>query len=394
MAFLTYVAGKPAPLVPPPMHAILRVVAYGANTIYLGITPDTFGDPTGGAGLLWTGTNPGTRAVIPTDAFGVPSAFVGAPDRAEGYAVEVGAGGGFDEVRFHAYTGAWATPGTAFAGWADQSDPVVWRGADSTHADAAALAVDHAAGGQAAIYTVTYSGGTPSFSTLSTTLPGGYPERSFAFRARLAGSVGNWWGAGVSRYGTSGFRDSIWIAQFVGSPGTVYGGPSSSENSAGVCLWVESSSNVWVGGYLDLGSGVDSAGQRPYLWHVSSGTVTPTALTGLMPINSPGAIQGVHGLSSSDVWAVGQIIDQTVTPNVQRILIFHYNGSAWSAVSGLSTLVPPVASVQQVLYDVYAYASNDVWAVGTEGYQSGVSDGTLLALHYDGSSWSRVTITG
>jgi hypothetical protein len=375
------------------LGAIVRVVAYGANAVYFGITPDTFGDPTGGFGLLWTGTNPGASAIIPTDAFGVPSYFVGAPDRAEGYAVEVGAGAGFDEVRFHHANAGWTTPGTAFAGWADQSDPVVWRGSDSTHADAAALAVDHAAGGQAAIYTVTYSGGTPSFSTTSLTLPGGYPERGFAFRARLAGAVGNWWGAGVSRYGTSGFRDSIWIAQFVGSPGTVYGGPSSSENSAGVCLWVESSSNVWVGGYLDLGAGVDSAGQRPYLWHVSSGSVTPTALTGLMPADSPGAIQGVHGTSSSDVWAVGQITDQTVTPNVQRILIFYYDGSSWSAVSGLSTLVPPAANVQQVLYDVYAYATDDVWAVGTEGYQSGVSDGNLLALHWDGAAWTRVDIS-
>jgi hypothetical protein len=373
--------------------AIVRVVAYGPNAVYFGITPDTFGDPTGGFGLHWTGTNPGASAIIPTDPFGVPSYFVGAPDRAEGYAVEVGAGAGFDEVRFHHANAGWTTPGTAFAGWADQSDPVVWRGSDSTHADAAALAVDHAAGGQAAIYTVTYSGGAPSLSTTSLTLPGGYPERGFAFRARLAGAVGNWWGAGVSRYGTSGFRDSIWIAQFVGSPGTVYGGPSSSENSAGVCLWVESSSNVWVGGYLDLGAGVDSAGQRPYLWHVSSGSVTPTALTGLMPADSPGAIQGVHGTSSSDVWAVGQITDQTVTPNVQRILIFYYDGSSWSAVSGLSTLVPPAANVQQVLYDVYAYATDDVWAVGTEGYQSGVSDGQLLALHWDGAAWTRVDIS-
>jgi hypothetical protein len=148
-----------------------------------------------------------------------------------------------------------------------------------------------------------------------------------------------------------------------------------------------------VGGYLDLGAGVDSAGQRPYLWHVSSGSVTPTALTGLMPADSPGAIQGVHGTSSSDVWAVGQITDQTVTPNVQRILIFYYDGSSWSAVSGLSTLVPPAANVQQVLYDVYAYATDDVWAVGTEGYQSGVSDGNLLALHWDGAAWTRVDIS-
>jgi hypothetical protein len=77
---------------------------------------------------------------------------------------------------------------------------------------------------------------------------------------------------------------------------------------------------------------------------------------------------------------------------VQRILIFHWDGAAWSAVSGLDTLLPPAHGVQQVLYDVYALAPDDVWAVGTEGYSSG-SDGHLLALHYDGSAWTRVPLS-
>ena len=394
MAFLTFVAGKPAPITPPPMHAIMRVVAYGPNQLYLGITPDSFGSPYGGAGLRWTGTNPGPRVPIPTDttAGGVPSYFVGAPDRDEGYAVEIGAGGGFDEVRFHHENGGWTIPGVDYASWADQSDPVVWRGADSTHADAAALAVAHFGTAHAVVWTLTYSGGVPSLSSFDSGLPGGYVEVGFDVHPRLAGSPGHWWATGKSKYG-DGSNVNMWVARLTsGGPVAAYG-VSGAHNSAGTCLYVVSDTDVWIGGLTDLGL-VDSAGQRPYLWHHDGSTVTDFPLTGLMPADSPGAIQGVHGTSGSDVWAVGHIDDQTGSTTVQRILIFHWDGSSWTPVTGLDTLVPPIHNVQQVLYDVYAYATDDVWAVGTEGYETGVSDGNLLALHYDGAAWSRVTITG
>jgi hypothetical protein len=295
-------------------------------------------------------------------------------------------------VRFHHYNAGWTSPATDTAGWADQSDPVVWRGADSTHADAAGLAVAHFSTAHAVVWEVTYSGGTPSLSSFDSGMPGGFVERGFDFRPRLAGSSGNWWATGRSRYGTGGSADSIWIAHLTsGGPVAAYGGPSTSENSAGVCLWVGSSTDLWAGGFLDLGL-VDSAGQRPFLWHHDGSTATEVPLTGLMPADSPGAIQGIHGVAGDDLWAVGQIDDQTVSPDVQRILIFHWDGAAWSAVSGLDTLLPPAHGVQQALYDVYAYATDDVWAVGTVGYSSG-SDGQLLALHWDGAAWSRVALS-
>jgi hypothetical protein len=319
--------------------------------------------------------------------------LVGAPDRSEGYGMEAGGGAGFDQVIFHHYNGGWTAPAQDTASWADISDPVVWRGADATHADSAALAVAHFGTAHAVVWELTYSGGVPSLSSFDSGMPGGKVERTFAFRARLAGAPGHWWAAGQSKYG-DGFNDNMWAARLTaGGPVDAYGetGP---KNSAGVCLWRNTDSDVWVGGFLDLGVGVDSAGQRPYLWHFT-GAWAGVPLTGLMPANSPGAIQGIHGTSSSDVWAVGQIDDQTAGggANVQRILIFHWNGSAWSAVSGLDTLLPPSHGVQQALYDVYAYASNDVWAVGTEGDTGTGTAGTLLVLHYDGSTWTRVPIS-
>lgn len=389
MPFLTYVAGKPAPLTLAVTGAIMRVVAYSPDHVVFGCVPDSFGDSFGGFGLLWTGTAPGTAAIIPPGN-GTLSYFVGVPDRAEGYATEADGGASFDSTLFHHYTGGWTVPASDSAAWADVSDPVVWRGADSTHADAAALGVAHFGTAHAVVWTVTYSGGVPSLSSFDAGMPGGYVERGFDIRPRLAGSPGHWWATGRSRLG-DGSNDNMWVAQLTsGGPVAAYG-VAGAHNSAGTCLWVGSDTDIWIGGLTDLGL-IDSAGQRPYLWHHDGSTVTDFPLTGLMPADSPGAIQGVHGVAPDDLWAVGHIDDQTGFPDVQRILIFHWDGAAWSAVSGLDTLLPPAHSVQQVLYDVYAYATDDVWAVGTEGYQSGVSDGHLLALHYDGVSWTRVPL--
>lgn len=374
------------------LGAITRVVAYGPNQVLFSVTPDTFGDPTNGLGVLWAGSNPGPGLPIPA-AGGQLTYWVGAPDAPEGYAAETDGGAGFDTLYLHRYAGGWSIPWQdSSVAWADPSDPVVWRGADPTHADSAVLAVRHFGGGACVIFEHNYSGGSGILTYHFSTLPGNYPEVGFSFRARLGGGPGNWWGTGTSRYGTGGFRDSIWIARFAeGGPSFAYGGPSSTENSAGVCLWVGSETDVWVGGFLDPGG---SGGQRPWLWHTDGSTVT-SLMAPSLPADSPGALQGIHGTSGSDLWAVGHVDDQTLGVDLmrQRILIYHYDGSTWTRVPGLDTLVPPVVGRQQVLYDVYARAADDVWAVGTVGYQSGVSAGRLLALHYDGVAWAVVPVT-
>ncbi|MBL8881015.1 MAG: hypothetical protein JNG88_18015, partial [Phycisphaerales bacterium] len=60
--------------------------------------------------------------------------------------------------------------------------------------------------------------------------------------------------------------------------------------------------------------------------------------------------------------------------------IYHYDGSNWTRVPG------PLVGYSQRLYDVHAFAPNDVWALG--GYQD-ASGYHVLALHYDGAVWTR-----
>jgi len=78
---------------------------------------------------------------------------------------------------------------------------------------------------------------------------------------------------------------------------------------------------------------------------------------------------GVSGDSPSDVWAVGTVGRSDSAPE-----FLHFNGTAWSTVTG------PVVGFGSFLRSVVALAPNNAWAVG----------GNLIE-HFDGTSWSVVT---
>jgi hypothetical protein len=77
-------------------------------------------------------------------------------------------------------------------------------------------------------------------------------------------------------------------------------------------------------------------------------------------------------VAANDIWAVG--IDYTMNP--ARMLIEHWNGTAWSIVPSPST-----GSDVSYLFQVSAVAANDIWAIGTR-------NGRTLAIHWDGTAWS------
>jgi hypothetical protein len=88
------------------------------------------------------------------------------------------------------------------------------------------------------------------------------------------------------------------------------------------------------------------------------------------------SLSAVGGAAGNDVWAVGQQASGSST----NTLIEHWNGSSWSVVS--SPKVPDGSFLTRVA----APASNNVWAVGLA---SGSND--ALVEHWDGSSWSVVS---
>jgi hypothetical protein len=95
------------------------------------------------------------------------------------------------------------------------------------------------------------------------------------------------------------------------------------------------------------------------------------------PTVSIGTLFGVSALSGNDVWAVGydrngQGTDQTLTE--------HWDGTSWIIVAS-----PNVGENEfNLLEDVSARSSNDVWAVGEAGSER------TLTEHWDGTSWTII----
>ncbi len=88
-------------------------------------------------------------------------------------------------------------------------------------------------------------------------------------------------------------------------------------------------------------------------------------------IASLGGFNGVWGSSPQHVFAVGG----------QPGEIWHYNGEGWNKQYR--------GNASDNLHGVWGCASNDVWAVGQD-----TSGGGGIALHYDGTSWTRLVNFG
>jgi hypothetical protein len=93
--------------------------------------------------------------------------------------------------------------------------------------------------------------------------------------------------------------------------------------------------------------------------------------------SSTGALYGVSGTSSHDVWAVGSTFP--VGSFIAKPLIEHWDGTKWSVVR------TPTAPATEQLNAVVAIAPNDVFAVGGGG--AGTPE---LIEHFDGKAWSIV----
>lgn len=125
-----------------------------------------------------------------------------------------------------------------------------------------------------------------------------------------------------------------------------------------LAAWVAGPDQLWVGGHG--GTILRWDGTR---WTRES---TPTQKT----------IFGIHGLSPTDIWAVGG--DPYTDNMTNRCLILHYDGKAWTEMPG-----PRFSNTTYPLNAVHAVAANDVWAT---------QDGGTFLVHYDGRVWDWVSV--
>jgi len=87
----------------------------------------------------------------------------------------------------------------------------------------------------------------------------------------------------------------------------------------------------------------------------------------------------VSALSRTDVWAVGSHYDGVN----DRPLAEHFDGRSWTTVT-----VPSPGPGAAYLRGVLGFASNDVWAGGYQTAQSGAQK--TLIEHYDGTLWTII----
>jgi hypothetical protein len=104
----------------------------------------------------------------------------------------------------------------------------------------------------------------------------------------------------------------------------------------------------------------------------TSWTPVPIASSGGTELADP--LFALSASSSTDVWAVGERVFAQGESLSYAPLVEHWNGSSWTAMTQLPG---------EYLTGVKALASNDVYAVGTDGANP-------VIAHWDGSTWVMV----
>ncbi|HYE94801.1 MAG TPA: T9SS type A sorting domain-containing protein [Rubricoccaceae bacterium] len=104
-----------------------------------------------------------------------------------------------------------------------------------------------------------------------------------------------------------------------------------------------------------------------------------------LDFNRPGwPIADLHAVGANDVWAVGGTNDVRPTP----ALALHWDGSGWTRIDP-----PVVGNRDHWLEAVHASAPDNVWAVGY--YRTLVPAGRFpYVVRWDGSAWQEVPMPG
>lgn len=139
---------------------------------------------------------------------------------------------------------------------------------------------------------------------------------------------------------------------------------------------VLSPTDVWVFGGLvaGLGPGVGT-------WHLTS--------SGWSMLNT-GNLVLIHAsvVSPNDIWAAGaDVTNVTPVPVLGR-----WNGTAWAEDTSIDSVLPKPTSTTGVGIDaINAISDSNVWVDAfTENQKNAF---TFIVVHWDGSTWSRVSTT-
>lgn len=155
--------------------------------------------------------------------------------------------------------------------------------------------------------------------------------------------------------------------------------PSPNEHGANWLASVDASAgdDAWVVGYYIGYEGLYETLSAH--WDGSAWTLVETPNVGK---GTGDWLFGVAAVSPSDAWAVGSTAGPWDT-YTSTTLIERWNGSAWSVVPSPNPSDDPIYGAN-LLYDVRAFARNNVWAVGWHWTPIGAAP---LVVRWDGRRW-------
>ena len=99
-----------------------------------------------------------------------------------------------------------------------------------------------------------------------------------------------------------------------------------------------------------------------------------------------GSLSDVSANSATDAWAVGAYTNPTT--HATKSLALHWNGTSWCKVASPNPGGTTSSSDYNILSGVSANSATDAWAVGWYEPNTGATE--TLALHWNGTSWSKV----
>jgi hypothetical protein len=209
--------------------------------------------------------------------------------------------------------------------------------------------------------------------TAWTRVPSPSPRRISVLDGVAATSPTNAWAVGWTERNATPRHLRALILHWDGTSWTqvpVPGAPHTSTYLSGVAA--TSATDAWA-----VGRDHASGDPKTYIvhWDGTSWTQVPS------PSPKPGGnLEAVTALSPTDAWATGMSIAKGSTCTRCRTLTEHWDGTAWR-------IVPSPSQPRVYLNDllgVAATAGDDVWAVGTIGYNA------TLIEHWDGTAWTMV----
>jgi hypothetical protein len=92
-----------------------------------------------------------------------------------------------------------------------------------------------------------------------------------------------------------------------------------------------------------------------------------------------GALSGVAAASASNAWAVGH----AGSGSAPKVLMLHWNGTSWTRVTSPRILDGTAGTLSAIT----VVSAKDAWAVGS----TGGGFGHVLLLHWNGTAWIQVT---